>query len=69
MRGLIDTSGVLQIDAVNVSARVHTLPIFARLGENDTADLDHLTDGGQRRRLFEYWGRAASLMPVSLQPL
>ncbi|HRD78042.1 MAG TPA: crosslink repair DNA glycosylase YcaQ family protein, partial [Hyphomicrobiaceae bacterium] len=66
---LIDKLGVLQIDSVNVLARAHTLPIYARLGVYDVADLDDLAYGGRRRRLFEYWGHAASLMPVSLQPL
>ncbi|MDX2204952.1 MAG: crosslink repair DNA glycosylase YcaQ family protein [Hyphomicrobiaceae bacterium] len=69
VRRLINRLGVLQIDSVNVLARAHTLPIYARLGVYDRADLDTLAYGGKRRSLFEYWGHAASLMPVEMQPL
>ncbi len=69
VRKLVDKLGVLQIDSVNVLARAHQLPLYSRLGVYDPADLDHLAYNGQRRRLFEYWGHAASLMPVEMQPL
>ena len=69
VRRLIVKLGVLQIDSVNVLARAHTLPIYARLGVYDRADLNALAYGGKKRRLFEYWGHAASLMPVEMQPL
>lgn len=69
VRRLVDKLGVLQIDSVNVLARAHTLPVYARLGVYDRTDLDHLAYGGKKRRLFEYWGHAASLMPVEMQPL
>ena len=66
---MADALGVLQIDSVNVIARAHTLPGFSRLGAYETNDLDALAYGGRKRRLFEYWGHEASLLPVSLQPL
>ena len=66
---LVGKLGVLQVDSVNVLTRAHTLPIYARLGIYDRADLDYLAYGGKKRRLFEYWGHAASLMPVGLHPL
>lgn len=69
VRRLIEKLGVLQIDSVNVLARAHTLPVYARLGVYDRGDLDILAYGGKERRLFEYWGHAASLMPVAMQPL
>ena len=56
-----------QIDSVNVLIRAHYVPAFARLGAYRQADLDELVY--ERRELFEYWGHAACLLPVSLYPL
>ena len=56
-----------QIDSVNVLVRAHYMPAFARLGAYALADLDALAYG--RRELFEYWGHAACLLPISLYPL
>jgi uncharacterized protein YcaQ len=64
---LIDQIGQFQIDSVNVVVRAHYLPLFARLGSYDPGLLDRL---GQTppRRVFEYWGHAASLIDVRLYP-
>jgi hypothetical protein len=43
--------------------------VFSRLGSYDPALLDTAVYGGRRRRLFEYWGHEASLLPVEQQPL
>lgn len=59
---------LLQIDAVNVLQRAHYLPPFSRVGPYDTAALDRLSHRAPRR-LFEYWGHEASLLPVELWPL
>lgn len=64
----IDRLGVLQIDAVNVLARAHYVPLFSRHGPYDTKRLDDAAYGA-KRTLFEYWGHQASLLPVSLYPL
>ncbi len=64
----VDRLGVLQIDAVNVLARAHYVPLFSRLGPYETARLDEAAYGSDRT-LFEYWGHQASLLPVSLHPL
>ena len=69
LRRLFGRLGVLQIDSVNVLARAHTLPPFARLGRYRVEDLAALAYGGRKRALFEYWGHEASLLPVASQPL
>jgi hypothetical protein len=67
-RTLASRLGALQLDSVNVFARTHYMPTFARLGPYDPAILEREA-WGKRRSLFEYWGHAASLMPMELQPL
>jgi uncharacterized protein len=64
----VDRLGVLQIDAVNVLARAHYVPLFSRHGPYTAAHLDEATHG-EPRALFEYWGHQASLLPLALHPL
>jgi len=56
----------VQIDSVNVLVRAHYFPAFSRIGPYPTEWLDELAY--RKRQLFEYWGHAASLIPVSLFP-
>jgi uncharacterized protein YcaQ len=68
VRTLADRLGFIQLDSVNVFVRAHYMPPFARLGAYPTSHLDEEA-WGRRPSLFEYWGHAAVLMPVGLQPL
>ena len=66
---LVRRLGLLQIDSVNALVRAHYLPALSRLGAYPADHLDHLAYGRKPRRLFEYWGHEASLLPVELHPL
>lgn len=67
---LIERLGVVQIDSVNALVRSHYLPLFSRLGNYSQTLLDQAAwSQGRQRKLFEYWGHEASLLPVSLYPL
>jgi uncharacterized protein YcaQ len=65
--------GVLQLDSVNVFERTHYLPLFARLGAYDKADLDRLTfstpSPTKAPRYTEYWAHVAALIPAETWPL
>ncbi|HEY3797902.1 MAG TPA: crosslink repair DNA glycosylase YcaQ family protein [Caulobacteraceae bacterium] len=65
---LVDHVGLLQLDSVNVFARAHYVPVFSRLGAYDPTLLETAA-WGKKPRLFEYWGREASLLPIETQPL
>jgi uncharacterized protein YcaQ len=67
VRKLASRIGAFQIDSVNVLVRAHYVPPFARLGPYPREALDTLAY--QKRALFEYWGHAACLLPVSVYPL
>jgi uncharacterized protein YcaQ len=67
---LIERLGVLQIDSVNALVRSHYLPLYSRLGNYPQKLLDQAAwSQGRQRKLFEYWGHEASLLPVELYPL
>ena len=64
LRGAIERMGVLQIDSVNVFARSHYMPLFARLGVYDQATLDRLLFA-RRPPYVESWAHVASFIPAS----
>jgi len=67
LQRVLDKVGQFQIDSVNVCVRAHYVPLFARLGPYDQ-DLLNRAANVAPRRVFEYWGHAASLIDVELQP-
>jgi hypothetical protein len=67
VQSAIDAVGQIQLDAINVVERTQFLVLFSRLGPYDVGLLHDLTGPGGK--LFEYWGHAASLLPMSQQPL
>jgi hypothetical protein len=73
LRRVLRTTGLLQIDSVNVLVRAHEMPAFSRLGPYPRGVLTGMAWGRDRacrdRELFEYWGHAASLLPFDAQPL
>lgn len=66
--GLLDRLGILQIDSVNVFARSHYLPVFARLGSYSPGDLDALTHA-RPASVTEWWGHEATFMRTADLPL
>ena len=68
LRRVLAATGLLQIDSVNVLSRAHYLPAFSRIGPYPRELLDAASHRAPRR-LFEYWGHEASLIPVETQPL
>lgn len=65
---LLDRLQVLQLDSVNVFARSHYLPVFARLGAYDPAALDALIFA-RRGRYHEYWAHEAAIIRREDWPL
>ncbi len=64
---VVSRLGQFQVDSVNVCVRAHYVPLFARLGSYDRGLLDRA--GNQApRRVYEFWGHAACLIDVQLQP-
>lgn len=61
---LVARLGALQLDAINVVARTQHLTVFNRIGDHDPQALSRLSGPGGR--LWEFWGHAASLLPLDL---
>lgn len=66
VRKVVASLGAVQLDAVNVLVRSHYLAVYSRLGPYPRRLLDEQLDPD--RAVFEYWGHAASLIPVEFHP-
>jgi len=62
LRAMLRRLGAIQIDSINVVARSHELTLAARAGAHDPAAFERLVY--RRRAGFEYWGHAASFLPI-----
>jgi uncharacterized protein len=63
LRAALERLGAIQIDSINVVARSHELVLAARAGAHDRAAFDRVVY--RRRDGFEYWGHAASFLPMA----
>jgi len=61
---LVERLGCVQIDTLHMVRRAQYVTLWSRLGAYDPADFDRLIYDPQVRQLFEYWGHAASIMPL-----
>jgi uncharacterized protein len=64
---LVRTLGAVQLDTISVLARSHELVAYARLGAVGRARVERAYWGSGET--FEYWGHAASVLPLSYWPL
>ena len=62
LRAVLERLGAIQIDSINVVARSHELVLAARVGPHDRTAFDRLVY--RRRAGLEYWGHAASFLPI-----
>ena len=70
LRRVANRLGVIQIDSVNVLARAHRMPFFARIGPYPDQLLERAAWPARSRDrvLTETWAHEASLIPVELYP-
>src|SRR5260370_28854029 len=62
IHALVRAIGCLQLDPTAVVARNHLLVLLSRLGPFDPKLIDTLL--WDQRRLYEYWGHQASIVPT-----
>ena len=62
LRAVLQRLGAIQIDSINVVARSHELVLAARAGAHRPDLFERVVYG--ERAGFEYWGHAASFLPI-----
>lgn len=62
VRDVIAQLGYVQIDTISVINRAHQHTLWNRIADYDPAMLHHLQ--AEERSVFEYWGHAASYLPI-----
>jgi uncharacterized protein YcaQ len=67
LKAVIERLRLIQIDSVNVMARAHYMPFFARLGPYRHELLDELAY--KHQFLFEQWAHEACYIPIEDYPL
>jgi uncharacterized protein len=67
LRRVLDAADIVQLDSVNVLARAHELPFWARLGPHDRAARDRWL--WRSREAYEGWIHVASMTGVEAWPL
>lgn len=65
--GVLRSLGAIQLDTISVLARSHELVPYARLGPVGRAQVEDAYWGASRQA-FEYWGHAASVLPIDYWP-
>ena len=63
---LLENTGGLQIDSVNVVDRAHYLTLWSRFGSYNRKLVDKWVY--EDRVAYEYWGHEASILPISHLP-
>jgi hypothetical protein len=61
---VVERLGCVQIDTLQMVARSQYLLMWSRVGQYDPADFDALMFDPKDRRLFEYWKKAACIIPL-----
>jgi uncharacterized protein YcaQ len=66
--GMLRRIGAVQLDTISVLARSHELVAYARLGPVGRSTVEQAY-WGEPHRAFEFWGHAASILPMEDWPL
>lgn len=64
---LLNATGGLQVDSVNVVDRAHYLTLWSRFGKFDRRHVDQWIY--KDKLAYEYWGHEASILPMSHLPI